>query len=354
MGSQLGATVPLTPGVGFSPAPKARATSQQHAAHMPQDLAGQKVASDHLDTKEVLGGMSLQEGPLRCLALQEVRGQRHLPTRHVRSQALAHAPASIQWQSQGGKQGRHARARKHRQAFLCLGVACLQGFRPRPLKGPHAAFQGLASKSQCTSKRLWTPGVCTGAALTCTAGCRQWSMVRGTASPGGPAFASPAASVECRCACRPNAPHFAGHQILARCHFLDAGPLLMPCRLCRHSLWGGCPTGHGQARSSAALGLGCAPAVGLQLQLWLRHRLCQLSRRRSTKSHRYPPVSLQDRASCSHLSRQQSANGRQPGKVQACRCYRSFRMDRRLRLDGALHSAWPVQLAYCRFQRRQE
>ena len=91
------------------------------------NVASQQVAFAHLDTKDVFGGVPFQERPLRRLALQEVGGQRHLSTRHVRSQALAHPPASVQWKSnRGGEQGRHSNACKHELLSSPMGHdACL-------------------------------------------------------------------------------------------------------------------------------------------------------------------------------------------------------------------------------------
>jgi len=47
-----------------------------------------------LHAEQVFAGVALEQRPLAALALQQVGRQRHLAARHVRAQALAHAPGA--------------------------------------------------------------------------------------------------------------------------------------------------------------------------------------------------------------------------------------------------------------------
>jgi len=47
-----------------------------------------------LHAEQVFAGVALEQRPLAALALQQVGRQRHLAARHVRAQALAHAPGT--------------------------------------------------------------------------------------------------------------------------------------------------------------------------------------------------------------------------------------------------------------------
>lgn len=46
------------------------------------------LGGTNLDTKDVLTLVAFEQGPLRCLALQQVGADGHLPTRHVGPKAL--------------------------------------------------------------------------------------------------------------------------------------------------------------------------------------------------------------------------------------------------------------------------
>lgn len=48
-------------------------------------------ANTDLDSKDVLTGVALEQGPLRHLSLQEVRAHGHLTAGHIRTKALADA-----------------------------------------------------------------------------------------------------------------------------------------------------------------------------------------------------------------------------------------------------------------------
>ena len=62
-------------------------------------LLADKTLAPDLNAKDILRGMSLEQGPFRLVPLQQVGGQRHLPTGDVGPQSLTHPSAKKGQQS---------------------------------------------------------------------------------------------------------------------------------------------------------------------------------------------------------------------------------------------------------------
>ena len=69
----------------------------QQKARCCRRLAIKDLGAAHLRSEEVFAGVALQEGPLGGLPLQQVGGQGHLATRHIRPQLLADTPAWVRY-----------------------------------------------------------------------------------------------------------------------------------------------------------------------------------------------------------------------------------------------------------------